>query len=171
MSLKESNMNLNGKTLGLAIISVFALMIMTAAVVVSQGPQSGPQGPPPGDGFRRGLGPRDGMFHMFRELNLTDDQKAQIKKIMDSEAASTKELRERMRALHESEPEPFSATFDEGSVRASAEERAKIDVELQVAHARTMSQIASILTADQKAQLAARKPQFREGPPPPPERQ
>ncbi len=164
-------MNLNGKTLGLAIISVFALMIMTAAVVVSQGPQSGPQGPPPGDGFRRGPGPRDGMFHMFRELNLTDDQKAQIKKIMDSEAASTKELRERMRALHESEPEPFSATFDEGSVRASAEERAKIDVELQVAHARTMSQIASILTADQKAQLAARKPQFREGPPPPPERQ
>ena len=42
MSLKESNMNLNGKTLGLAIISVFALMIMTAAVVVSQGEQNGP---------------------------------------------------------------------------------------------------------------------------------
>jgi len=173
MSLKESNMNLNGKTLGLAIISVFALMIMTAAVVVSQGEQNGPQGPPPGDGFRRGPGPgpRDGMFHIFRDLNLTDDQKSQIKKIMDSEAASTKELREKMRTLHESEPEPFSTPFDEAAVRASAEERAKIDVELHVAHARTMSQIASILTADQKAQLASRKPQFREGPPPPPDRQ
>jgi Spy/CpxP family protein refolding chaperone len=109
------------------------------------------------------------MMPMFRELNLTDDQKAQIKKIMESEAASTRELHEKLRALHESEPEPFSTTFDEAAVRAAAEARAKIDVELQVSHARTMSQIAAILTAEQKAQLAARKPQFREGPPPPPE--
>jgi Spy/CpxP family protein refolding chaperone len=70
---------------------------MTAAVVVSQGPPGGTGGPPRGDGFRRGPGPRDGMFPMFRDLNLSDDQKAQIKTIMANEAANTRELREKLK--------------------------------------------------------------------------
>jgi len=160
-------MKLNLKTLTLAIASVAALVIMTAAVVVSQGPQ-GPQGGPPGQGFRRGPGPRDGVLPMLRDLNLTEDQKAQIKKIMESEMSATKELHDSLRSLHESEPEPFSTNFDEAAVRAAAEARAKIDVELQVAHARTMSQVAAVLTAEQRQQLSARKPQFREEPPRPP---
>jgi protein CpxP len=161
-------MTLSWKTLGLAIISVAALVVMTAAVVVSQGPGSPQGGPPSRDGFH-GPGPRDGRLPMLRDLNLSDEQKAQIKQIIDSEAAATKELHEKLRALHESEPEPFSTTFDEAAVRASAEARAKIDVELQLSHARTMSQIAGVLTAEQKAQLIARRPQFREGPPPAPQ--
>ena len=152
-------MKLSWKTLGLAVICVSALIVMTAAVVVSQGP---------GD-FHRGPGRGEGL-PFLRNLNLTDDQKAEIKKIMESEAASTRDLHDKLRTLHESEPGPFSTTFDEASVRAAAEARAKIEVELQVSHARTMSQIANVLTADQRAQLEARKPQFREGPPPPPER-
>ena len=150
-------MKLSWKTLGLAAISVLALIVMTAAVVVSQGQ---------GD-FRRG--PRGEGLPFLRNLNLTDAQKAEIKKIMDSEAASTKDFHDQLRTLHESEPAPFTTTFDEASVRAAAEARAKIEIELQVSHARTMSQIANILTADQRAQLEARKPQFREGPPPPPQ--
>ena len=160
-------MKLNLKTLTLAIASVAALVIMTAAVVVSQGPQ-GSQGEPPGPGFRRGPGPRDGVLPMLRDLNLTEDQKAQIKKIMESEMGTTKELHDSLRSLHESEPEPFSTNFDEAAVRVAAEARAKIDVELQVAHARTMSQVAAVLTAEQRQQLSARKPQFREEPPRPP---
>ena len=159
-------MKLSWKTLGLAIACVSAVMLMTEAVVVSQGPQ-GPGGEQRGDGFRRGPGPRGGGFPLLRDLNLTDEQKAEIKTIMENEAASTKDLHDKMRALHESEPAPFTTTFDEAAVRAAAEARAKIDVELEVAHARTMSQIANILTAEQKAQLAARKP-FHDGPPPPP---
>jgi len=162
-------MSLSWKTLGIAIASVAALIVMTAAVVVSQGPQSRGGGPPPREGFRRGPGPRDGMLPMMREINLSDEQKIQIKKIMDAEAASTQELHNKLKALHESEPELFSATFDEAGVRATAEARAKIDVELQVSHARTMSQVAAILTAEQIQQLISRRPQFREGPPPPPQ--
>ena len=160
-------MSLNWKTLSIAIASVAALIVMTAAVVVPQGPQ-GRGGGPPREGFRRGPGPRDGMLPMLREINLSDEQKAQIKKIMDAEAASNQELHDKLKALHESEPEPFSTTFDEAAVRAAAEARAKIDVELQVSHARTMSQVSAVLTAEQKQQLISRRPQFREGPPPPP---
>jgi Spy/CpxP family protein refolding chaperone len=167
MHKKEKKMKLNWKTFVLALSSVGALLIMTAAVVVSQGPQQGTGGPPPGEGFRRGPRPRDGMFPMLHGLNLSDDQKAQIKTIIDNEAANTRELRDKLKALHESEADPFSATFNEASVRADAEARAKIDIELQVAHARTMSQIGAILTTEQKAQLASRRAQFHGGPPPP----
>ena len=161
-------MNLNWKTFVVALSSVGALLVMTAAVVVSQGPQQETGGPPRGgEGFRRGPGPRDGMFPKLHGLNLSDEQKSQIKTTMDNEAANTKDLRDKLKALHESEPDPFSATFNEASVRADAEARSKIDIELQVSHARTMSQIGAILTTDQKAQLAARRAQFHEGPPPP----
>lgn len=165
-------MRLNLRTFGLAVASVFVLIVMTAAVVVSQGTQQDRQGGPPrGEGFRRGPGgpggPRDGMFGMFRDLNLSEDQKAQIKKIFESEMESTRDLHEKLKALHDSEPAPFTGTFDEAAVRAAAEARSKIEVELQVSQARTMSQIGSVLTAEQKAQVASRRPQFREGPPPP----
>ncbi len=162
-------MKLSWKTFSVAIASISALLLISAMVVFSQGrPQGqGQGGPPDGGGFRRGPGPRDGM--MFRDLNLSDEQKAQIKKIMDTAAAGDRELHEKMRALHDSEPAPFTAAFDEAAVRAAAEARAKIDVELQVSRARTMSQVAAILTEEQRAQLAARRPSRPEGPPPPPQ--
>ena len=159
-------MRLNWKSFSTAIISIAALMILTAMVVVSQGPQ-GPGGPPRYGEFGFGHGPRVG-FPFLRGLNLSDDQKAQISKITESLETSTKGLRDQMRALHENESNPFTTPFDEATVRAAAEARAKIDVELQVAHARAMAQIGSILTTEQKTQLAARRPRRPEGPPPPP---
>jgi periplasmic protein CpxP/Spy len=137
-----------------AIIVAFAMLVMA-------------QGPPRG-GFRGGPGGPDGLGPLGRDLNLTDDQKAQIKKIQDSFAASTKELRDQLRAQHESEPDPFSANFDEASLRAAAEARAKVEVELEVAHAKMMSQIGAVLTPDQKSQLAAKRERFGRRPPPPP---
>ena len=105
----------------------------------------------------------------LRDLNLTDDQKAQIKKITDSFQESDKALFDQLRSLRQSEPDPMSGTFDEAAVRAAAEARAKIQTELEVSHAKMLSQIAGVLTADQKAQLAAKRQQFeRQGPPPPP---
>jgi hypothetical protein len=65
-------------------------------------------------------------------------------------------------------PFSFTTPFDEATVRAAAEARAKIDVEWQVAHAKAMAQIGAILTTEQKTQLAARRPRRPEGPPPPP---
>jgi protein CpxP len=164
-------MRLNLKTFGVALASVGALLLMSAMVVFSQGSQGmqGPQGPPggpggpPPDGFRRGPGgPRDGIAGITRHLNLSDDQKAQVAKINDALEASTKELREQMRALQPGGPEPLSTKFDEATFRANAEARAKVEIELQVAHARAMSQIANVLTEEQRAELAARRPGRRE---------
>jgi Spy/CpxP family protein refolding chaperone len=173
--LKEISMKLNWKTLTFAIASVGALIVMTAMVVLSQnsqGPQNpdGAGGPPPAERIRRGPGPRDGLGRLARELNLTDEQKARIEKITESFEAATKQLHEQLRSLHESEGSPFTTSFDEAAVRAAAEARAKIEVELQVSRAKMMSQIAGVLTAEQRAQLEAKRPQFPPGPPPSPER-
>lgn len=159
-------MKLNWKSLSVAMIAG-ALVLTVAALAFSQGPQ----GPPPGGGFRGGPGPRDGLGPIARDVNLTDDQKAQIKKITQSFQDSDKALHDQLRTSHESEPDPMSGTFDEAAVRAAAEARAKIQIELEVSHAKMLSQIAAVLTAEQKAQLAAKRQQFgRQGPPPPPDR-
>ena len=165
-------MKINWKKISVA--GIATVVILTAAVFAfSQRPGGPPQGPPPGGEFRGPGGPRGprGPLGPFgRDLNLTDDQKAQIKKIQDSFAESDKALFDQLRTLHQNEGDPMSGAFDEAAVRAAAEARAKIQVELEVSHAKMMSQIASVLTADQKAQLAAKRAQFqKQGPPPPPE--
>jgi Spy/CpxP family protein refolding chaperone len=159
-------MKLNWKKSSVVIAVAGALLLTVAAVAFSHGHRH--QGPPRDGGFRGGPGPRDGLGPL-RDLNLTDDQKAQIKKINDSFEESNKALFDQLRALHSSEPDPMSGTFDEAAVRAAAEARAKIQVELEVSHAKMMSQVAGVLTAEQKTQLAARRQKFEgQGPPPPP---
>jgi Spy/CpxP family protein refolding chaperone len=156
-------MKLNWKHASSIAVFTGALLLALAIVGFSQGPPRGGGFP----GGRGGPGQHDGLGPLARDLNLTDDQKSQIKKITDSFAESNKSLHDQLKALHENEPDPFSGSFDEAAVRAAAEARAKIDVELAVAHANMMSQIAAVLTTDQKAQLAAKRAQFGQRHPPP----
>jgi len=183
---------LNLKRFGLSALAA-AVLVAAAVVVVSQQPGpppggpmgQGPMGPGPmgpgpmgpgGPGFRGGPqgpgGPRQGFgpFGPFsHELNLTDDQKAQIQKIQESFRESDKALFDQMRALHDKQGDVAPGTFDEAAFRSAAEARAKIQIELEVSHAKMMSQVFSLLTAEQKAQLQAHHDQMkRMGPPPQP---
>jgi Spy/CpxP family protein refolding chaperone len=146
-----------------------ALMLSVAAVA-----QHG--GPPPGGHARRGPGghgKHGGMLgHLTRELNLTDAQQAQVKQITDSFQESTRSLHEQL--SKSGGGGPFEAlkdgAFDEAAVRAAAQARANLHVEMEVAHARMMWQVYSILTVEQKAKLAEHRRQFeqhhRQQPPP-----
>ena len=161
------------------VIAIGSALVLAAAVVVfsqqPQGPPPGAPGPPPGAGFRHGpVGPGGphpgfGAFGPFgHELNLTEDQKAATQKIHESFRESNRALHEQMRTLRESQPDPMTTAFDEAAVRSAAEARSKIQVELEVSHARMMSQMMSVLTADQKAKLAERHQQMKHmGPHPP----
>ena len=151
------------------------ILAMTALVVFSQNPPPRPDGPPGppwgGIGHRGPGGPGGpGEFGLLAGLNLTDAQKEQIKGIHESFDESTKALRDQMRALHDKDAsDPLTGNFDEAAFRTAAEARAKIQVEMEVQHAKMMSQVVNILTAEQKAQLAERHEQMRRmGPPPPP---
>jgi periplasmic protein CpxP/Spy len=159
-------MKLSLKRMSGAMLHAGALLLMLAIVAFSQGP-----GGPPDRGLRGGPGgpgghggpPRDGLGPLGRDLNLTDEQKAQIKKINESFAESTKPLREQMRTLRENQADPLgNGAFDEAAVRAAAQARANVQVELEVAHARMMSQIFAVLTPEQKTQLAAKRQEFEQ---------
>ncbi len=176
-------MKANSKTFGLLALATAAL-IAAAVVVFSQqqgpppgGPMGRGMGPGPmGPGFRGGPqgpgGPREGLGlfgPLGRELNLTDAQKTQIKSIQDSFRENDKALFDQLRALHEKQGDVTPGTFDEAAFRSAAEARSKIQIELEVSHAKMMSQVFNVLTAEQKAQIQAHHDQMkRMGPPPPP---
>lgn len=188
-------MNRYWRKFGLSAVAA-AVLLIAAVVVWSQQPRGprpgqGPGGPPPGgfqggpppDGFGPGHrrpggpggpgGPRQGFgpFGPFgRELNLTDDQRTRIQTIQQSFQQGNQALHEQMRALAEGQGDPMSGEFNEAAVRSAAEARAKIQVEMEVSHARMMSQMFGVLTPEQRAQLAARHAEMRrQGPPSPPQ--
>lgn len=148
-----------------ALAFVAALTLAVAAFARQDGPR-GPHGPG-GPG-----GPHGSIVeHLGRALDLTDAQKTQVKQIEDSLRESTKSLHEQLMKSGGGGPlDGFREGFDEAAVRAAAQARAGVHVELEVAHARAMSQIYSILTAEQKAKLAELRQKFEQrrhdGPPP-----
>jgi Spy/CpxP family protein refolding chaperone len=146
-----------------------AAFMMSVAAFAQHGPDSpgghrGPHGPGGPGGSLLG--------HFSQVLNLTDAQKAQIKQLEDGFRESTKGLHEQ---LGQAGGDPFDATaagtFDEAAVRAAAQARANLHVELEVAHAKFFSQVYALLTVEQKAKLAELHKQMeehhRQGPPPP----
>ena len=135
--------------------------VLLLAMVVGLARQGGP--PPHGEGPHDRQGPHSLLEHLSHELNLTDAQKEQIKQIESNFVATTKPLHDQM---HKAEGSPFDSlkdgAFDEAAARAAAQARANIQVELEVAHARMLSQVYAILTPEQKAQVAAKRQQFEQ---------
>jgi len=92
-------------------------------------------------------------FHA-RALNLTEDQRSQMKSVMAKEKPALKPLfaqlattRQQVRQLE------MSDTFDEAKVREVATQQAQAMTELTVQQARIHSELYQLLTPDQKAKL------------------
>jgi Spy/CpxP family protein refolding chaperone len=132
-----------------------------------QGPGFGgpPPGGPGGPGMRRG-GPM-GLGPGFHELDLTDDQKAQLKTIADShraefEAAGQKigAAREGMRALVEGD------SINEGAIRAKSAEIAAAEADLMILNAKVRQESVQVLTSEQLQKMkelrTAREGQMRQ---------
>jgi Spy/CpxP family protein refolding chaperone len=109
-------------------------------------------------------------------LDLTEAQQAQIKDIRAKEEPAMKPLMDQMFQGHKAMDDLVaSGTFDEAKVRILAAQQAQAFQEMTVQKARIDSELVQLLTADQKAKLAAirqkheqRMMQHREGPPPEP---
>jgi periplasmic protein CpxP/Spy len=114
-------------------------------------------------GGGKGRGGMRGGFggHLFERLNLTDAQKEQMKQIAARYHEGFKA--ERQQRQGRGERGGFNifngGTFDEAAVRAAAQARANAQVEKEVTRARMMFEMYNVLTAEQKAQLAAERQQ------------
>jgi|ERR1051325_8282508 Spy/CpxP family protein refolding chaperone len=122
------------------------------AVVVAQQPQANNPAvttqQPRARMTRRMMRRRTGMraFRALRQLNLTDQQKQQARTIMQTNRQSDQAQREELRQLMQKRRA--------GTLDATGEARAKeLRGELRVKRESTRTQLAAILTPEQKAKL------------------
>jgi protein CpxP len=90
----------------------------------------------------------------FRQLNLTDDQKAQMRQIrkahFETTAALRQQLRTAMKQIHESNS---AGAFDEALVSQKLAETAPLRAKLMADSFRLRQEISAVLTAEQKTKL------------------
>lgn len=98
---------------------------------------------------------KPGMHHdmMFKDLNLTDAQKTQIRDIMKSQRDQMKRPSvEERRAMHDI---IASDSFDKAKAQAQVDKMAEQNKARMLAHLETQNKIYNILTPEQKKQFDA----------------
>lgn len=96
-----------------------------------------------------------GLGLPLHQLNLTEDQKAQIKQIMQSEHPAIKPLMEQEMAAHQKMIQLVtSGNFDQAKASAIAAQESQTHLQIEVEHAKIASQIYQLLSSDQKAKVA-----------------
>jgi periplasmic protein CpxP/Spy len=156
------------KTLAIATLSAIALagsIAVAQSVTTGQdkGQESRPEWRGQGRGERRDHG-WGGMRNggLFRQLNLTDDQKAKIKQIRESYAERNKPLHEQLRAKRqELRQASEGGTFNEALATQKLTEMASLEAKLMGERFKLHQETLSVLTAEQKAQLEQSKAQFK----------
>lgn len=133
-------------------ILVVAVLGLGAILVVAQKVAHGGRHEKMGG---RGLG----MF--LKKLDLTEEQKTQVKQIIDGSREKVKPIFEAMKANREKLKDTTDGgMFDEAEVSALAAEQGNLAAQLIVEKERTKSQIFAILTDEQKAKAIKMRTEF-----------
>ena len=137
---------------GLAVLTLATAAPILTAQDQPRGPGPGMRGPG-GPGMRGPGGPM-GLGPGFRELNLTDDQRTQLRAIADARrdefrAAGDKvrAARDGMRALIEAD------TINESAIRAKSAEIAAAEADVTILNAKVRQESLQVLTAEQQQKL------------------
>jgi protein CpxP len=94
-------------------------------------------------------------FAFLHQLNLTDDQKAQVKQIFQAEKPNLKPLHQQEMQAHLQLMQLItSGSFDQAKASAIASQEAQTHAQMVVEHAKIGSQIYQLLNSDQKAKVA-----------------
>jgi Spy/CpxP family protein refolding chaperone len=142
------------KSIGLRLLIPTLAVLLGSAIAKAQTTEDAPAPPPPpmhahSHGFERG-----GMEHfLFSKLNLTDEQKAQAKAIMQKERPVMRPLFQQDRQLDLQIRQYVEGNYDEAKIQALAVQKAQVQQQATIQHARTHNELYQLLTADQKAQL------------------
>lgn len=114
-------------------------------------------------GGKRGMRGHRGMGRIFRQLDLTDDQKAQMKAIRQASREDSKPLREQMKTNRQQLQQlTENGQFDEAAVSAIASQQGQIHAQIIVAKQKVKSQMFNVLTAEQKTKLATLKAEHKQ---------
>lgn len=131
---------------------VAAMAVLLGSVIAKSQTASDAPPPPPMHGHGFGM-EGHGMGFFARSLNLTDDQKAQMKTIMQKEHPAMKPLMQQQHLIDQQLRQYVEGPYDEAKVRTLAAQKAQIEVELTVTQTRVHNQMYQLLTADQQAKV------------------
>lgn len=138
-------------------ILVIAAAGLALAVGIAFAQSEGDQGPMH-HGMHAGMhghmmGGELGMF--LHQLNLTDDQKAQVKQIFQAEKPNMKPLMQQEMQSHLQLMQLItSGKFDQAAATVIATQEAQTHIQMEVEHAKIGAQIYQLLSSDQKAKVA-----------------
>jgi protein CpxP len=93
------------------------------------------------------------MDFPFRELELTDAQRTQVKEVMQKEHSTMKPLMLQVHTMQQQLKQYSEGTYDDAKVQALVTQQAQTLVQLKVQETRIHSEIYQLLTADQQAKL------------------
>jgi protein CpxP len=132
---------MNKKTI--AILSIAAILVIGGVFAIAQ--RAGHKG------FAgRGTRGEQAAMMMLRRLDLTDQQQAQVKQILEDNKGAVEPIREQLKANHEKLAD-MKGTFDEAQVSQIAKSQGDLTAQLIVVRQKVRSQIFAILTDEQKA--------------------
>src|ERR1043166_8539790 len=98
----------------------------------------------------------------FRQLNLTEDQKAKMKQFRETFAQTNKPLIDQLRAKRqELRQANEGGTFNEALATQKLTEMASLEAKLMGERFKLHQESLSVLTAEQKAQLEQSKAQYK----------
>lgn len=156
----------------LTVVALASTALLSTTDIRAQAPaQPGAQARPGAQALNRGagMGPgrgvwlngaRAGAMHMqmagraLRQLNLTQDQQAQLKALRTAAQPAAQEVRTRMQSARQQLRAAVQAeVFDEAAVKTAADAVAAVQADQIVAHARARADVMRVLTSEQQGQL------------------
>jgi len=145
-----------GKVKRINAIALAAVMAVAIAVpfAIAQSKDAGGKRQRHAEGREHGMRGGGRMGAAFRNLDLTDSQKAQMKQIRESHSQSLRPLMEQIRAKRqEIRQASAGGTFNEALVTQKLSEIAPLEAKLMGERSRLHQEMLSVLTAEQKAKL------------------
>lgn len=142
------------KVIRFRLLIAFLAVLMGSVIAKSQTAEDTPP-PPPMHGHGMGVGMEGHMQFMAAKLNLSDDQKTQMKAIMQKERPTMQPLHQQERQIDQQLRQYVyvEGTFDQASVAALAAQKAKVQAAITVEQTRLHNELYQLLNSDQKAQL------------------
>ena len=144
------------KSIGFRLM-IAALAVLLGSAIASSQTADNAQPAPPVHGHalaRRGYmmaGHTMGFY--ARHLNLTDDQKTEMKAVLQKERPGMRPLMQQEHQIDLQLHELAEGTFDVAKVQALATQKAQIQVQLTVAQTRIHNELYKVLTSEQQSQL------------------
>jgi Spy/CpxP family protein refolding chaperone len=140
------------KAIRFRLLIAFLAVLMGSVIAKSQTTEDAPPAPPM-HGHGMGMDMEGHMQFMAAKLNLSDDQKTQMKALMQKERPTMQPLHQQEHQIDQQLRQYVEGNFDQAKVAALAGQKAQIQAQLTVEETKIHNQLYQLLTDDQKTQL------------------